>query len=256
MGRYGELTTTFSIDGEAELKRLMRKLDQVPQGFERAMNRAVNRTARASLVMIAKGITNEIRLNVKQRDVKALLRVKRSNFKSLVATVVAHGRARLGLFEYGAIPKTPEAKKPPLGARYTLMKGERNIMLGGFIARMQSGHVGLFTRVGASRTVGTKHHRERGHGKSLRCSWRPGFKKCAEAGDLVAKGKVTIRERFGPNIMAYMDPDKPFVKSIKARLKERLRKEAEHEIRFLLDKAGIGVPLLTPFNNADFGSET
>lgn len=108
--------------------------------FERAVSRALNRTASAANMASRKAIRAEYRISAK-RTKQAISVSRKANPDSLRADVKASGRM---------IPAM-EFKSGRSGKGVSVnIKGERKLLRGAFITGMKSGHVGIFARADTS----------------------------------------------------------------------------------------------------------
>jgi hypothetical protein len=126
-----------------DLKRVESILSGIENGVERAVSSAVNRSATFARTMASRKVASEY--TVKTTDVKNTIQIKKATFSKLEATIIATGHA---------IPLTKfkvNSGKPVL--KVSVKKGGGLKPLpGAFRAKMQSGHVGIFKRIGKSRT--------------------------------------------------------------------------------------------------------
>jgi hypothetical protein len=110
---------------------------------QRATVRVLNRVAASVRAGAAKAIAEDmgIKLALARRSVE----VKKANFSTMEASVIATGK-RIPLYELGARPRTP-------GNRPVSYQGEagRTTVPSAFVARMPSGHIGVFRRIGPPR---------------------------------------------------------------------------------------------------------
>jgi len=135
---------------DLQFARLM--LRAVPRGFDRAARFAINKTvSRARKIII--GAVREERPGMKVKTVRRGVTGVKSG-RRLVGAVVISPR-RPPLIEMNPNPKTPErdlARARRRGVSYKSAKGGRTRIKDAFVARMGSGHVGVFKRVGPDRT--------------------------------------------------------------------------------------------------------
>lgn len=106
--------------------------------YPRAAAQALNRAATSSRAAGVREVASS--LSLKQKDVRAATRIQKAHRNKLAATILAVGKA-LPLIRFGA-------RQVATGVRFQL-GGELKLRVSAFIARMQSGHTGVFRRIGA-----------------------------------------------------------------------------------------------------------
>jgi len=157
----------------------------------RSLNRAIQGVRTDSAVEVRK------EYNVKATPVKKSFRMERAGLGALEAAAVASGR-RIPLVDFGARPKQPGGRKPVDGVSVQVKK-ERKVLKHSFLARLKSGHVGVFQREGDAR--------------------------------------LPINQKFGPSIPE-MIGNQEVVDRIQANAEQRFSKTLDHEIDFALQKLG------------------
>lgn len=131
-----------------------------------ALVRALNKTADQVLVAGSREV-RKAGYKLKAADIKSAMRVKRASQSRLTASVIASGRP-VPLIQYGA-------RQTSKGVTVSVLNG-RKLIPGAFIAKMPTGHIGVFVR-----EPGGKHKKVMKAGKA---SWH----------------QLPIRELFGPAI--------------------------------------------------------
>ena len=121
-----------------------RMLAGIKNGLPRAMRDTLNDTAGHIRTLASKDIRDK--WNVKKKDLDPRLKITKATVNRQVASVEALGEP-IPLIIFGA-------KKVRQGVSVALIKGQRTTIKGGFIATMQSGHTGVFTRRYKSRRQG------------------------------------------------------------------------------------------------------
>ena len=167
-----------------------------------AVARALNKTADQVKVQGSRAI-RDAGYNLKAKDIKSGIDVRRASLGNLRASVVAKGRP-IPLIAYGA-------RQTSKGVTVSVLKG-RKLIAHAFIATMANGHKGVFIRQGA------------GHKKIIRngkASWHG----------------LPIKELFGPGI-----PDGLANKAVQVVLQryidEKFPDILEHESAWLAKKLG------------------
>lgn len=120
---------------ERSLKEADRILRAIPRAMPRVMRRAIKRTVDKAVTDFKERIARVV--NMKKGDIgRALKKRWSSDYGSIGAKYT-----RTGLLEYKG---TTQGAR---GVRYRIVKGgKRGLIEHGFIARMQSGHRGVFKR--------------------------------------------------------------------------------------------------------------
>ena len=130
-------TPRFDFDVRADLKEAERYLTDVekkavPRAARRALNRTIKQVNTVARRSIAKGV------NQKQKDIKHQLKVIPASQQSLSASLRATGN-KIPLIDFRSPRQTKKGVKVTVG-------GKRHLFEGAFIATMNSGHKGIFTR--------------------------------------------------------------------------------------------------------------
>lgn len=124
--------------------------DAAPKAMANAVNRAVD-TAKTE----ASRKTRET-YTIKNKDVAATIRIRRASMANLTATVTSRGGV-VALSKFQVTPRQPQPKrKKPVIVR--VKRGGGGPIPSVFVAKMQSGHIGVFSRAGKSRFPITQHY--------------------------------------------------------------------------------------------------
>lgn len=144
-------TASIQIDPR-QLADVQDLLKAVPRGMERALRHAIKRTGNTIKAKTLDVITGE--LNVKRRDINITpgnpghrfggVRFARIRTDGLSGKVSVTGH-RIPLFRFGA--RELGTKKKPRGVTYRISRTGSRRHVRAFIARMRSGHVGVFMRM-------------------------------------------------------------------------------------------------------------
>lgn len=170
----------YEIDGDFEdLQELVKGIKLAEPALKRATAHAVNRTANSVRSLAAKMISADYK--VTQRDIKKELKISKANFTRQVATIVGSGSPGIPLSKFSPtpnrVPSTIHKKGvwvtrqrfsrrgagkfisframvegtdkylPRTGIKVMVTRGKRKLVRTAFVARMSSGHVGVFRRV-------------------------------------------------------------------------------------------------------------
>lgn len=154
------MEVTVTIDGMDKLINKIRR--EIPAAADKACVSAVNKLAAQGVTQGVKAITAVY--NIKQRDVKKGVKLEKAargnsaRAARLFATIRGSG-PRLPIYQFGALPKEPPSQKE-IPKPYTrrkrasakvLKQGGRKKFQHAFIAKMLSGHKGMFERTGEVR---------------------------------------------------------------------------------------------------------
>lgn len=174
----------------------LKKLATIPNGIEKAANRAINRTATSARAIVAREISKQY--YVKITDIKKTIQLRRSNRKSLSAELISRGGV-IALSKYKVSPRGVQhrgSKNRPL--RVAVKKGAGKKTIGSaFIAQFKSGHVGVVHRKG--------------------------------------KRRFPLQELYGPSI-PQMLKNENVIGPVKEQTATRLQKEFEHEAGRVIEK--------------------
>lgn len=169
----------------ADLSRVLRELrDQSPVAVSRALNRTITN--------VQTGARREISADtgLPVRRVGHAMKLERATRSKLRAALQVRG-ARIPLIDF-------KARQTRKGVSYRLPTG-RGSLPGGFIARMRSGHVGVFKRVGKSR--------------------------------------LPIGEKFGPSLPRVFLQAR-VTRVLHSIVETQMAKNLQHEVNFLLRRTG------------------
>jgi hypothetical protein len=136
---------TVKLD-EAKLQEITDLLGYVGENSNKALCRAINKSLSGAKTDSAKEIYQV--LNLAQKRIKENMQIKRATYKNLNAKLWSTGES-IPLIDYGATG----VKSGGITVKIKKNQGKKSIR-GAFVARMKSGHVGIFWR-----TEGPGSHR-------------------------------------------------------------------------------------------------
>lgn len=116
---------------------------QGERGVSRALNRAIKGVSTDSVKLVREDY------NVKARTIREGIKVRRATGKVLEGAAVVSGR-RIPLLQFSARPAKPGGRKPLKGVSVQV-KHSRKTIRHAFVARMKTGHTGVFQRETPSR---------------------------------------------------------------------------------------------------------
>lgn len=133
----------LQIDVRSDFKQAVARLQA---SFDRtvlpqATASALNRTATTGRVQASRRIRE--RYNLKAGAIRAQMRIVRANRGRLTAEVIASGRP-IPLIEFAA-------RQVGTGVSVSVIRGSRKVRLHAFIAKMKTGHVGVYERTSRRR---------------------------------------------------------------------------------------------------------
>lgn len=136
------MAAEFKVSVQGDLREAVARLqadvaDQVAAGAARALNRAAV-TTRAEAARKVRD-----RYNLKVGTAKAQMRIDRASRNRLTAQVLVSGRP-IPLIEFAA-------RRGPAGVSVEIVRGKRRTVRGRFLAKMKSGHEGVYERKGRAR---------------------------------------------------------------------------------------------------------
>jgi len=130
-----------------QLSRVERTLGHIPDSIPKVVARAINRAADTAKTEAAKTVRRTYYIS--HKDVLSTMRIYRATPNDMQAAVVSKGQV-VPLAKFRMTPKKPDPRrKKPIVAR--VMRGSGGPIKHAFVARMKSGHVGVFWRVGKKR---------------------------------------------------------------------------------------------------------
>lgn len=161
----------YEIRGDIdEIRELTKGIKAAEPALMRAAVSAINKTATSVRGFAVKLINKDY--NVKQKAIRAELHIKRANFKKRTARIIGESSPGISLYKFSPTPKripstihkpgrwmiklrgmVPGSDRylPKGGIKVMVTRGKRKMVEGAFIARMSSGHVGIFRRADNNR---------------------------------------------------------------------------------------------------------
>lgn len=112
-----------------------------------AIARALNRATASMRTVQTRGIAKD--LGLAQAPIRKAMTIDQATASHHVAKLIATG-ARIPLYAFKPSPKDPQVRRRTGGVSYRL-PGGRGRVPNAFIARMDSGHIGVFVRKGRRR---------------------------------------------------------------------------------------------------------
>ena len=115
-----------------------------PVRARKALSASLNRTAAKANTATSREIRADF--NIKASALSKAVKVRKSTRELLRAVIVIRGK-RIPRIEFGARPSEVTYPRPKIGVSVKIKKaGGRAVIPHSFIARMKSGHIGVFLR--------------------------------------------------------------------------------------------------------------
>lgn len=183
----------INIDTKDLQRELARQTDAI---VNKAAVRAINKTAMQARTEAVRQVRNA-GYNIKASAIRQSFKLHRATKNNLTALLTATGKP-IGLIDYGA-------RQVASGVSVSVKNG-RKIIRGAFLAKMKSGHVGVFVRVG------------KGHKTVIRNGKR-------------IKTGLPIKELFGPSVPAALS-NQAVQNAVGKMIKQKFPKIFAHELQF------------------------
>lgn len=185
----------IEIDAK-QLEHAEAVLRHIPGGVEKAIVAALNRSAEGARTAAVKKVRE--RYYVKAGDVSKTIKIHKASPNNPFVIIRSTG-SPMALSKFSITPTKPQPRrKKPIAARVLKSSGKK-IIPGAFVAKMDSGHIGVFFRVGRSR--------------------------------------LPIQQRYGPSVPQMLGHSS-VVTHVEEMAKERLEERLNHEIERLLRGIG------------------
>jgi hypothetical protein len=186
----------ISISISINTKEIQRALTtQMENVVNKAAVRAINKTAMQARTEAVRAVRCDY--NIKASAIRNSFKLQRAKKGNLTAVLTATGKP-IALIDYGA--------RQVIGGVSVSVKNKRTVIRGAFLAKMQSGHTGVFVRVGKEHKTVTRN------GKKIRSG-------------------LPIKELFGPSVPTALANER-VQNAIKRLIKEKLPKIFTHELKF------------------------
>ena len=131
-----------------QIERAQALLRHIPRAVPKALANAINRAAQGGRTDAVKK-AREIYV-IPAGRVRETIEISKAQPSKLSAMVLARGRPR-ALSYFKITPSKPTKRKPKGGVNAQVKRGAGGRIAKSFVAKMASGHVGVFNRQGASR---------------------------------------------------------------------------------------------------------
>ncbi len=194
-----------------EIKALLKDLKVFPRALEKATSSAINKALVSTRAYMVKTMRADYK--IKAGNIRRELHIKKSTWSTMTGMITGHGSPGIPLLKFvrgsKAAPSTRRLKsggyRPALGVPVVIRKSRGKIPAHGvFLARMKSGHIGAYKRIG-------------GRAKS---------------------GRSAINEVFGPSPIKILASDR-YDERIEDFADRAMDKNLKHEADYVLRKMGI-----------------
>lgn len=128
---------------------LSRKLNQSVKRYPRAAAAGINKAAAGAFTLSVREIQADVGAS-SQKTIRKNLTLQKATGEKPEARLVAFSskKDRIPIIEMKPTPRTVTRRRPAIGVRYG---AQRKVIPGSFIARLRSGHVGVFRRTSSAR---------------------------------------------------------------------------------------------------------
>lgn len=185
------MSREFVSLAEDQIERLQKRLFGFEEQIDKVKARAINRSASTAQSTLVKEIRQ--RYNVKAKDVRSTVTIRRAKPSSPQAEIRSNGSV-LPATSFKINPRTVNGKRrTPI--RISYKRGSTKTLEDAFIARLNTGHLGVFKRLG--------------------------------------KERFPIQKQFGPSVPQMAGNDQ-VVESVIESANEMLDKRLDHEINRIL----------------------
>jgi len=217
MATPGVLSLTVS---DAQVAALVADLGEIPKGVPKAIVGAINKTLATGRSLVVKRLTKELAL--KQKVIRDTIGIRKATYDTKRG-VITISRKGISLMQFSPIPAVPayehkvalirklvqkgqgiEKLRLPAGVSVRVRPGKpREILKGTYVAKMRSGHVGVYER---RRTGGKRAPR------------------------------LPIQERFGPTPEGVFSHAPGVAADVMSQLGATLQKNLDSQVDRLLDR--------------------
>ncbi|MDD4599625.1 hypothetical protein SDC9_04143 [bioreactor metagenome] len=140
---------------ENKMKLAQQLLGHIPGALPKALSNAINRAAEGARTDIVRQVREEYVITAGR--VRETIDIRRANKMDLSASIVARGRPR-ALSYFKLRPGRVTKKRPSEGVHAQVKRSGGGVIPKTFIAKLASGHVGVFRREGNKRFPITQHY--------------------------------------------------------------------------------------------------
>lgn len=129
-----------------ELERVEKMLSTIPKGIEKATSSAINRTLQSTRASATRKVRE--RYDIKAKDVRGTISLKRAGTFNPNGAMISRGTP-IPLMQFKVNPGKPNpSRRKPV---FASVKRSGGTIKSAFVTSFDSGHTGVFERVGRSR---------------------------------------------------------------------------------------------------------
>jgi hypothetical protein len=200
---------------EKKIRQLEIMLRGIPRELPRIISRAINKTITPARTEVSQGIRQEI--NIKAGDVKDKIELKKASTKRWEASISLSHKL-IPIMDFGA-------KMTKKGVSFKVYKsGGRKLMLHAFIAKMKSGHEGVFRRGMDKRTIRWEKRSTRKAGVKSSVTWH----------------NVFIGKQFGPSLHQAFKRSADLIQRITQNAYGRLEHNIDNQLEYVFSRMKTG----------------
>lgn len=130
----------------SELERIEKMLSSIPKGMEKATSSAINRTLESTRASATRKVRE--RYDIKAKDVRGTISLKRAGTSNPSGAMISRGTP-IPLMQFKVNPGKPNpARRKPV---FASVKKSGGSIKSAFVTSFDSGHTGVFERVGKAR---------------------------------------------------------------------------------------------------------
>ena len=131
-----------------QIERAQALLGHIPNAVPKAVVNAINRAAQGGRTDAVRKAREEYVIQAGR--IRENIEIRQANSANLSASIISRGRPR-ALSYFKISPDSPAKHRPPDGVYVKVKSNGGKTIAKSFVAKMASGHVGVFNREGAKR---------------------------------------------------------------------------------------------------------
>ncbi len=176
---------------EREIEKATKLLRNIPGGVEKAIVSTINKSIYGAKTDSTKRVTQEY--VIKQARVREVIQVLKASKNNLSARIISRGRPR-ALTYFKTNPRDVPRKRLKKLLRAQVKKGAGGPIKNAFLARMESGHLGVFHR------TGKKRKKDKTNLESIEQNYGPSIAQMLGAKSVVAYVEEKAQKRIEKNL--------------------------------------------------------
>ena len=176
---------------EREIEKATKLLRHIPGGVEKAIVSTINKSIYGAKTDSTKRVTQEY--VIKQARVREVIQVLKASKNNLSARIISRGRPR-ALTYFKTNPRDVPRKRLKKLLISQVKKGAGGPIKNAFLARMESGHLGVFHR------TGKKRKKDKTNLESIEQNYGPSIAQMLGAKSVVAYVEEKAQKRIEKNL--------------------------------------------------------